>query len=70
MGCLVGLGWGQVPSRDYNGMFVMLWRLRNIRTVLAIAAEYSLEYRKLNYKTAFYEEVYVQMVSRYKKFDF
>ena len=73
-GRVVVLGWGQVPSVDCGGTFALVCRLRSIRMVLAIAAEFDFECWQLDNSTAFLdakveEEVYVKMAPGYEEFN-
>ena len=51
-GRVVVLGWGQLPGIDCDSAFAPVCRLQNIRIVLVIATENSLECWQLDYNTA------------------
>ena len=73
-GRVVVLEWGQSPGVDCGSTFASVCRLRSIRMVPPIPAEYNPDCWQLDYNTAFLnadvtEEVYVKMAPGYEEFD-
>ena len=52
-GCVVVLGWGQLPGIDCGSTFAPVCGFQSIRMVLAIAAEFNLECWQLDYNIVF-----------------
>ena len=70
---VIVLGWRLLPGIDFGSTFAPVCRLRSIRLVLAIAAEYNLGCWQLDYDTAFLNadvtrKVHVKMTPGHEQF--